>query len=100
MGVLMNCLIKLYIPLLTAAICGSVYAQNDQNGERSKKATTESSRPTGDAAHEVLPETEWRRVDAAVDRALTWVASQQQADGSFPTIEMGQPGVTSLCMMA
>ena len=31
---------------------------------------------------------------------LNWLASRQQPDGSFPTVEMGQPGVTSLCMMA
>jgi hypothetical protein len=48
----------------------------------------------------VLSPDEWQRVDAAVNRALGWLASRQQADGSFPTIETGQPGVTSLCMMA
>jgi hypothetical protein len=48
----------------------------------------------------VLSLEQWRRVDAAVKRALEWLAAQQQADGSFPTLETGQPGVTSLCMMA
>jgi hypothetical protein len=48
----------------------------------------------------VLTPDEWRRVEAAVSRSLKWLASQQQADGSFPTIDTGQPGVTSLCMMA
>ena len=40
---------------------------------------------------------------ASIERwsgALLWLASQQDADGSFPTIPNGQPGVTSLCMMA
>jgi hypothetical protein len=49
---------------------------------------------------DVLSPDEWRRVDAAVSRALQWLAREQQADGSFPTIELGQPGVTSLCVMA
>jgi hypothetical protein len=51
-------------------------------------------------ARAVLTAAEWRRVDAAVDRALVWLASQQRRDGSFPTIATGQPGVTSLCTMA
>jgi hypothetical protein len=48
----------------------------------------------------VLAAAEWRRVDAAVVRALIWLAAQQQPDGSFPTLERGQPGVTSLCALA
>jgi hypothetical protein len=35
-----------------------------------------------------------------VDRALAWLASQQAADGSFPTLPQGQPAVTSLSIMA
>lgn len=48
----------------------------------------------------VLSPAEWRRVDMAVDRGLAWLASQQQPDGSFPTKPIGQPAITSLCMMA
>jgi hypothetical protein len=39
-------------------------------------------------------------VEKSVDRALAWLASQQAADGSFPTSPPGQPAVTSLCIMA
>lgn len=49
---------------------------------------------------DVLSAAEWKRVDAAVERALAWLAGQQQANGSFPTLETGQPGVTSLSIMA
>ena len=42
----------------------------------------------------------WQQVENSVDRALAWLASQQAADGSFPTAPMGQPAVTSLCVMA
>ena len=49
---------------------------------------------------DVLSPSEWREVDVAVDRALQWLASQQQADGSFLTLDAGQPGVTCLCAMA
>jgi hypothetical protein len=58
-----------------------------------------SSAERGDPASVLTPE-EWRQVDHAVERALAWLASQQEADGSFPTIPTGQPAVSSLCMLA
>jgi hypothetical protein len=54
---------------------------------------------TADAARVLSPQ-EWKRVDAAVARALVWLAAQQQSDGSFPTLDNGQPGVTCLCTLA
>jgi len=39
-------------------------------------------------------------IQDSVDRALAWLASRQQRDGSFPTYETGQPGVTALCVLA
>jgi hypothetical protein len=55
---------------------------------------------TDNAPHDVLSKSEWQRVDAAVDRALAFLAAAQQPDGSFPTRMNGQPGVTSLCVLA
>lgn len=49
---------------------------------------------------EVLSREEWQRTDAAVARALQWLAAVQQPDGSFPSVDLGQPGVTSLCVLA
>ncbi len=49
---------------------------------------------------DVLPPAQWKRIDHSVEHALQWLASQQQRDGSFPTLTQGQPGVTSLCVMA
>jgi Prenyltransferase and squalene oxidase repeat len=66
-------------------------------------AETTAAKPpatTDDTPANVLSPAEWRRVDAAVDRALAWLATQQQPDGSFPTLPTGQPGVTSLSLMA
>jgi hypothetical protein len=62
-------------------------------------AAVETGRALGDPA-DVLSADEWQQVDAAVGRALEWLAAQQEPDGSFPTLDLGQPGVTSLCVMA
>src|SRR5688572_5203158 len=48
----------------------------------------------------VLPEGKWQQVEGSVDRALSWIAARQSADGSFPTTEAAQPAVTSLAVMA
>jgi hypothetical protein len=49
---------------------------------------------------DVLTLDQWQRVDDSVDRALAWLASEQNRDGSFPTMPQGQPGVTGLCVLA
>ena len=49
---------------------------------------------------EVLSDAEWEQVDQAVERGLAWLATQQQRDGSFPTMPQGQPAVTALCELA
>ena len=48
----------------------------------------------------VLTRQEWKEVDQSVEKALAWLLEQQAPDGSFPTLQHGQPGVTSLCTMA
>ncbi|MCA9241827.1 MAG: hypothetical protein KDA37_16570, partial [Planctomycetales bacterium] len=42
----------------------------------------------------------WQRVNRSVEGGLAWLASQQQPDPSFRTRDSGQPGVTSLCVLA
>src|SRR5258705_810384 len=53
-----------------------------------------------DTPREVLSDQEWRKVDQSVDRGLTFLAAQQQQNGSFPTLPYAQPAVTSLCVLA
>jgi hypothetical protein len=53
-----------------------------------------------DTPRAVLSAEEWRRVDSSVERGLTFLAAQQQPDGSFPSIPNAQPAVTSLCVLA
>ena len=47
-----------------------------------------------------LSPVKWQQVENAVDRGLAYIAARQAADGSFASIRVGQPGVTSLCLMA
>jgi hypothetical protein len=64
------------------------------------KSDDEPVRQKPDTPADVLSSEEWRRVDVAVNRALTWLAAGQRPDGSFPTLDSGQPAVTCLCTMA
>jgi len=48
-----------------------------------------------------LPPAQWKQVEDCVDRALSWIARQQAADGSFTTPRAeGQPAITGLCVLA
>ena len=47
-----------------------------------------------------LSPAQWKQVEDCVDRALAWIASQQQTDGSFPTLSQDQPAITALCVLA
>lgn len=49
---------------------------------------------------EVLPAGQWVTVNRSIDRALAYIAAQQEPDGSFRSVSLGQPAVTSLCMLA
>ena len=67
-------------------------------GQNSQKGGATEARHAADL--ELLPVDQWARLDRAVDRGLTFLSREQQPDGSFPTSADGQPGVTSLCIMA
>src|SRR5437870_862304 len=81
---------------LLLATSGATAAPPAASGKSDGARTPSSS----DTPADVLSPEQWRRVDAAVNRALIWLASQQQQDGRFPAYHMGQPGVTSLCTLA
>ena len=69
-------------------------AENEKPTNQASKAAAPKSLMAA------LPPAKWQQVEKSVDRGLTWIASQQAADGSFPTLLQGQPAVTSFCVMA
>jgi len=48
----------------------------------------------------VLDSEQWERLDTSIERGLASLISKQKADGSFDAIEIAQPGITSLGLMA
>jgi hypothetical protein len=51
-------------------------------------------------SNDPLTDDELIKIDEAIRRAVEWLASQQNRDGSFPTMPQGQPGISGLCLMA
>ncbi|NLE61910.1 MAG: terpene cyclase/mutase family protein [Planctomycetes bacterium] len=56
--------------------------------------------PAAAPDRDLLTPQQWRRSQRSVDLALAWLAARQKPDGSFPTMPLGEPGVTSLCLLA
>src|SRR6185503_15103296 len=80
--------------VLLVAGCGRLWAEETVAKQQTVKHGAD------DPQSKVLTPDEWRRLDSSIDQALKWLVSQQRPDGSFPTLERGQPGVTSLCVLA
>lgn len=78
--------------LLCALITGGTVRSQSSSAGHPPKTDPEPA--------DVLTAAQGRAVDQAVDRALAWIASRQQADGAFPTLDAGQPGVTAICVLA
>ena len=76
-----------FVLLASLVLSGTVLAQ-------------EESAPRTAPSPNVLTRERWQQVDAAVERGLGWLASQQQEDGAFKSDERAQPAITSFCLMA
>jgi hypothetical protein len=59
-----------------------------------------NSHPARRPTVEILGEAGWRNVEHSVEKGLDYLAAQQRADGSFEAPPTGQPGITSLCVLA
>jgi hypothetical protein len=84
----------LLVALITAASASLQAAELQKSTNQLGK--TSASKPLA----AVIPAIKWQQVESSVDRALAWLALQQSADGSFPTLPQGQPAVTGLTVMA
>ena len=83
----MNKFLQAFVLLATAFAANMLFAQ----------AETE---PRSAPDKSVLDPEQWKQLDQSVERGLEWLISQQNDDGSFKTIDLGQPGVTAFCLMA
>lgn len=52
------------------------------------------------ARADILSSVEWKQLDRTVDAGLAFLSTRQRRDGSFDGPEKGQPGITSLCILA
>jgi len=89
-----SCLPRLCVGLLLAYLADRAWAVEEG------QPTTQKSNTAAKPLAAVLPPAKWQRVESSVDRALSWLASQETSSGAFPTYPSGQPAVTSLCTMA
>jgi len=89
-----NLRIWICVSFLIGPGSSAIPAEKEGTSKQEKKAV--DTRPLA----AVLPSEKWQRVEKSVDRALSWLSSQQGTSGDFPTYESGQPAVTSLCTMA
>ena len=65
-----------------------------------KEAKPKQAQAPAPIENNVLDDAQWKQVDQSVERGLAWLASQQKPDGSFPSLDAGQPGVSSFVLMA
>jgi Prenyltransferase and squalene oxidase repeat len=65
----------------------------------SKSAPTSSSGASESLASALTPQA-WNLVEQSIDRALVWLAKQQEHDGSIDAPSSAQPAATSLTVMA
>lgn len=94
---LRRCTLRIVSIALASALVGALLGRCDAD-DVSRPAARRAIRSVPDRT--LLAPEQWRQLNRAVDRGLRFLAASQRSDGSFPTTDEGQPGVTSLCIMA
>src|SRR6187455_245717 len=59
-----------------------------------------SASPESESLASALSPNQWKQVEESIDRALAWLARQQESDGSIDAPDSAQPAATSLTIMA
>ena len=59
-----------------------------------------SASPESESLASALSPNQWKQVEESIDRALAWLARQQESDGSIDAPDSAQPAATSLTVMA
>ena len=59
-----------------------------------------SASPESESLASALSANQWKQVEESIDRALAWLARQQESDGSIDAPDSAQPAATSLTVMA
>jgi hypothetical protein len=81
-------------------VCVLVLAGCGLFGGAGRGAEPEAAKESEPRELELLNAEEWRQLDFAVDHGLEFLSRTQRPDGSFEAPDVGQPGITSLCVMA
>ncbi|WP_157605144.1 prenyltransferase/squalene oxidase repeat-containing protein [Schlesneria paludicola] len=79
--------------ILWCVMAGQARSEEPRAVEFLRRARSETS-------GRVLSPPQWTQLDLTVDNGLKYLATQQEADGSFPTLPHAKPGVTGLCILA
>ena len=87
-------------PIILLLACAVCVLFSGFAGTANAQLETDTKPEPASIDNNVLDQAQWKQLDLSVDRGLVWLASQQQVDGSFPSIRSGQPGVTGLVLMA
>jgi hypothetical protein len=90
-----------FLPTICGWLAAAVVVAPFCNCQADDAAESKQARPPRVFADQpLLTQEQWERLNRAVDRGLGFISKSQRRDGSFPTTMEGQPGVTSLCVMA
>ena len=89
-----------FMARLTAAAIGVLAVSASPSGAQNPQDNSKNIIAESSNLSSALPPGEWTRIEDSVDRGLSWLASQQEADGRFPGMESAQPAITSLAVMA
>src|SRR5262245_14650237 len=96
--------IRVGFVLAFVLVLATVVTQYDARGADVPNAKSSQSKKADELAPPVetpkISAEQQAQLDASVDKALTFLAANQEPDGSFKTLDVARPAVTSLCVMS